>query len=754
MKDIRKGNDIFITWVIRNVPSSDDLSVVLYGPGNKVCTLTNGSGTYNATAQSYVYTATYQGIDQSSIGIYRMELHRNYGEADQNVLDKVHAFRLWGPVEWGIMRGNDPDNLTTAVVNLESSYSATTNAGLDPADYYTRGEVDALLDGKEDTLDYYSEDTTHGSAKIDVGFGSVEVSEADAGTVNIEAAHTLIQDEAGNSVLVGSAGGVGVNVQTADGETLKYNGHEVATKDEIPEAITVDDALSNTSENPVQNKVVTTALNGKQPTIDDLSTIRSGAAAGATAYQKPSGGIPATDLAPAVQTSLGKADTAVQEAPEDHKQYAREDGQWVEVQASGGGGLTIVEVASGTSAITAEVDKYYKVAGDVTTLAITLPTIASTETSVKEVAFSFTTGNNPNVTFGTADANAQIKYYDGFLIASFNAYEVKCVYNGTKWIVSEIKQSGGAGPVGSGELVTVSVNKIDGQNTTTITTGVDIIVVVENQTYFYTTDNTGSVSFTIPYGSSYSITAGRYVGLYIANNNYTRSFTASSYTREVIYNYRTASLGLYVTDADGNDYTLSEWEELVAAGTKTNDQALYIHVVEGNLIANGGTFLVGIDMLRNRSYTSQQWANANVVFNSIPTNCQNATSAHYYDGLTLTSLAYNEGVTRNYTTPAITKCYGTEASPEGVTVGGTFCRGFLGSYGQWYILWSNASLVDEILVSTRPNGTYTFSSLTTQKWTSAQCYVNNGYQIAYVGSSMNVYNIKTTVYITIPFYSF
>lgn len=57
---------------------------------------------------------------------------------------------------------------------------------------------------------------------------------------------------------------------------------------------------------------VETALNGKQATISDLATIRSGAAAGATAYQKPSTGIPKTDLASDVQTSLGKADTALQ----------------------------------------------------------------------------------------------------------------------------------------------------------------------------------------------------------------------------------------------------------------------------------------------------------------------------------------------------------------------------------------------------------------------------------------------------------
>lgn len=55
-----------------------------------------------------------------------------------------------------------------------------------------------------------------------------------------------------------------------------------------------------------------TSWSGKQDAITDLATIRSGASAGATAYQKPSGGIPSTDLASAVQTSLGKADSALQ----------------------------------------------------------------------------------------------------------------------------------------------------------------------------------------------------------------------------------------------------------------------------------------------------------------------------------------------------------------------------------------------------------------------------------------------------------
>lgn len=77
-------------------------------------------------------------------------------------------------------------------------------------------------------------------------------------------------------------------------------------------SIAVDDVMSATSTNPVQNKVITDALGQKQDSIADLSDIRTGAAAGATAYQKPATGIPSADLASGVQTSLGKANSAYQ----------------------------------------------------------------------------------------------------------------------------------------------------------------------------------------------------------------------------------------------------------------------------------------------------------------------------------------------------------------------------------------------------------------------------------------------------------
>ena len=59
--------------------------------------------------------------------------------------------------------------------------------------------------------------------------------------------------------------------------------------------VAVDSELSTTSENPVQNKVITQELSKKGT------------------YSKPTSGIPKTDLSNEVQTSLGKADTALQE---------------------------------------------------------------------------------------------------------------------------------------------------------------------------------------------------------------------------------------------------------------------------------------------------------------------------------------------------------------------------------------------------------------------------------------------------------
>ena len=94
--------------------------------------------------------------------------------------------------------------------------------------------------------------------------------------------------------------------------TLNNSGFTAAQWDAINSTIT-SGLVAKLSALPT-NSELTTLLAGKQAVIQDLETIRSGAAAGATAYQKPVAGIPKTDMTSGVQTSLQKADDAAPQA--------------------------------------------------------------------------------------------------------------------------------------------------------------------------------------------------------------------------------------------------------------------------------------------------------------------------------------------------------------------------------------------------------------------------------------------------------
>ena len=67
-----------------------------------------------------------------------------------------------------------------------------------------------------------------------------------------------------------------------------------------PKFLDMDTAPTSGSTKPVMSGGVKEALDGKQDVISDLADIRHGAGLGETAYQKPSAGIPASDLAAGV----------------------------------------------------------------------------------------------------------------------------------------------------------------------------------------------------------------------------------------------------------------------------------------------------------------------------------------------------------------------------------------------------------------------------------------------------------------------
>lgn len=94
------------------------------------------------------------------------------------------------------------------------------------------------------------------------------------------------------------------DLEAADtAEATRAQAAEQAINDKIPSGASSQNKL-------VDAEALGLLLAEKQNTIQDLSTIRSGAAAGASAYQKPASGIPETDLTVELQLALASFITA------------------------------------------------------------------------------------------------------------------------------------------------------------------------------------------------------------------------------------------------------------------------------------------------------------------------------------------------------------------------------------------------------------------------------------------------------------
>lgn len=168
-------------------------------------------------------------------------------------------------------------------------------------------------------------------------------------------------------------------------------------------------------------------LDAKQDVINDLATIRSGASAGATAYQKPSGGIPKSDLATAVQTSLNKADSALQSYTESDPVFAASPAHGItsaDITAWNGKADKVAIVNHGTSDTTFTLTpNIFHVWGTVASLTLTLATASTT--TMDEFMFQFTSGT----TATTLSLPSSVKWVAEPEIEAGMTYQVSIVNN-------------------------------------------------------------------------------------------------------------------------------------------------------------------------------------------------------------------------------------------------------------------------------------------------------------------------------------
>ena len=233
------------------------------GTYNSLAALEADNPNPNNNDYGYVVSTDQQG--NTSYSRYKYSTNTNQWEFEYALNNSSFTSEEWAAIQSGI---------TSALVTKLS-------------DLYTRAQLDVILDSKQSALTF-DDAPTEGSDNPVKSGGIYNALAQKQNTLTFDA---LPVQGSQNPV---TSGGV-------------FNA--LANKQDN---LTFDNAPTQGSNNPVKSGGIYTALANKQDAISDLATIRSGAAAGATAYQKPLTGIPETDLAQGVQDSLDAADTAYQ----------------------------------------------------------------------------------------------------------------------------------------------------------------------------------------------------------------------------------------------------------------------------------------------------------------------------------------------------------------------------------------------------------------------------------------------------------
>lgn len=385
---IRQGNDIRIRWSILD---ADEHPYILEGR-NVAVELNVGTKRVRIRSleiESNVLIFTYYGKDQKYTGSYILKFIENEGQVDMVTFDTKDAFTLVEHSWQAIDEGETPETVQLEFVTVTSELHSSVGPAGTSAGF---GEVTASVDSGvgipsvevttsgPDTAKNFAfafhnlkgqdgSDAEVTAQNIQSALGYVPVAPADISQFITATTNNLVnyylKSETYNRTeiqdLISAIQGMSfVPVQvlpTASAETMnkiyivpandpqEHNlMDEYYTKDNGAGAQTrytweLFGSASINMDGYVTDAELQAAIAAKQDVISDLATIRSGAAAGATAYQKPVGGIPAadlasgvipdvsgkyekpstgipkTDLASGVQDSLDLADSALQYTP-------------------------------------------------------------------------------------------------------------------------------------------------------------------------------------------------------------------------------------------------------------------------------------------------------------------------------------------------------------------------------------------------------------------------------------------------------
>lgn len=272
--------------------------------------------------------------------------------------------------------------------------------------------------------------------------------------------------------------------------------------------------------------------------------------------------------------------------------------------------------------------------------------------------------------------------------------------------------------------------------------GVSVACEVTNgDTTTTETDENGKVTFSIPWGKTYKITAGKAEGYYAFRGIYEKNNVADVAEHNLYYHFFPITSGVFILDTAGAQYTLDEWQE----SGKTAEDAVLVKITTQNLAEHNSSVGFSPSALQ-AGYPSKLWCTQNVLFNNIPTDGNNTNDALYYDGYKASRLIREEAEERGLTVPAFSYAYDCT-----VEMAGEILHGFIASIGQMEEMYINATIVDNLLTTLYGKSINMFGSLFSKgNWTSVQFNISNSWTF---NNKPIQYSTKASSNATIPFYA-
>lgn len=278
----------------------------------------------------------------------------------------------------------------------------------------------------------------------------------------------------------------------------------------------------------------------------------------------------------------------------------------------------------------------------------------------------------------------------------------------------------------------------------------EVFVTVGNdQEVIYKTNAEGKVVFAAPWGETVKVRVDKTDGYYVRFDDRERKFTAAVNERFAYFNFYAYRTGMFIVTDTGEKITIDEYKERGL----TKEQAVGVSLITEELVQGDGVATLDMNALYKRSFSSRQWCNLQVLFESVTSNGSSLSDKLYYNGRESSIRVMAEAVERSLEVPAFVL-----ADKTTLTINDKTLHGYIPALGQMRLMNTNLEMLLDIFRAVYADDEALEDSIVKfktwwngqWKWTSTQGGASN----AWIFNSGPNNNGKTNSNYVLPFFAY